>query len=79
MNTRDCLALVVAGLIVMLATSCRSKPTRLDRAYGMSYHFATRSQILNPEAAATRVWTEEFDGNAAKKSHDRYRHLSPFL
>lgn len=70
---RCVLAMAVAGLIVLLVAGCRSGPTRLDRAYGTSYHFATRSQILNPEAAATRVWREEFDGNIAKKSLDRYR------
>jgi hypothetical protein len=72
MNTRDALAVVVAGLLVLL-TGCQSGSTRLDRTYGMSHYFATRSQILNPEAATTRVGSAELDGNIAKKNLDRYR------
>ena len=73
MNTRERLAVAVAGLVVLLMAGCRSGPTRLERAYGMSHHFATRSQMLNPEAATTQIGSKELDGNIAKKSLDRYR------
>jgi hypothetical protein len=73
MNTRDRLAVAVAGLLVLLVAGCSSGPTRLDRAYGMSHHFAIRSQRLHPEASTTQIWSAELDGNIAKKSLDRYR------
>jgi hypothetical protein len=73
MNARGCLAVAVAGLLVLLLASCQSGPTRLDRTYGMSHHFAIRSQMLYPEAATTQRWSAELDGNIAKKSLDRYR------
>jgi hypothetical protein len=74
MNTRDCLAVAVAGLLLLLLVAgCSSGPTRLDRAYGMSHRFATRSQMLHPEAAKTQIWSAELDGHIAKKSLDRYR------
>ena len=73
MNMHHWLHIAVAAMTGMLVSGCHSTPTRLDRSYGMSYHFVTRSQILNPEVSTTPVWVEEFDGSAAKKSLDRYR------
>jgi hypothetical protein len=74
MNTRDRLPVAaVAGLVMLLVAGCGSGPTRLDRTYGMSYHFTIRSQILHPEAVTTQIWSAQLDGTIAKKSLDRYR------
>ena len=73
MSIANCLALTVAGLSTILMAGCWTGPTRVEQAYGISYHLVTRSQILSPKAAHTQVWSNEFDGNTAQKSLDRYR------
>jgi hypothetical protein len=67
------IALVGLGLVLLLVAGCATGPTRLETAYGMSYHFAIVSQ--SHHAATTRDLQvgAGLDGVAAKHTFDRYR------
>jgi hypothetical protein len=60
------------ALLMLLAAGCATGPTRLESAYGTSYHFARVSQTLSPQAAASLAPVEGLDGKAAKHLLDRY-------
>lgn len=60
------------ALLVLLVAGCATGPTRLERAYGTSYHVARVSQTLHPEAATNLTPQQGFDGKAAKHVLDRY-------
>jgi starvation-inducible outer membrane lipoprotein len=58
--------------MALLVAGCATGPTRLERAYGLSYHVARVSQTLHPEAATNLAPLLRFDGKAAKHTLDRY-------
>jgi hypothetical protein len=60
-------------LLVLMATGCAHEPTRLQSAYGRSYHAARVSQILHPQAHTNLAPVAELDGKAAKHTFERYR------
>jgi hypothetical protein len=60
------------ALLVLWVAGCATGPTRLERAYGLSYHIARVSQTLHPEAGSNLAPLQEFDGKAAKHTLDRY-------
>jgi hypothetical protein len=72
MNKNRGLFVASMALLVLLLVGCAPVPTRLDRAYGLSYHVARRSQTLRPEAAPHLAPLQGFDGKAAKHTLDRY-------
>ena len=45
------ITLAGVALLVLLVAGCATGPTRLESAYGTSYHFARVSQTLSPQAA----------------------------
>src|SRR4029453_8634426 len=45
------ISLAGIALLMLLVAGCATGPTRLESAYGMSYHFARVSQTLHAEAA----------------------------
>ena len=67
--------ITIAGvaLLVLLVVGCATGPTRLESAYGTSYHFARVSQTLSPQAAMNLAPVEGLDGKAAKHLLDRYQ------
>lgn len=58
---------------ILLVAGCTTGPTRLDRAYGTSYHVVNVSQTLQPAATPPGARLERFDGQAAQHTLDRYR------
>jgi hypothetical protein len=65
--------LVGVALLGLFVTGCATAPTRLESAYGMSYHFARVAQTLAPQATTPLVPVQGVDGKAAKHVLDRYR------
>jgi hypothetical protein len=65
--------LVGQVLLGLLMTSCATAPTRLESAYGASYHFVREAQTLSPTATTALVPVQGVDGKAAKHLLDRYR------
>ena len=72
MNKNRGIFMASMALLVPLVAGCATAPTRLDQAYGLSYHVARVSQTLHPEAATNLAPLQEFDGKAAKHTLDRY-------
>jgi hypothetical protein len=72
MNKNRGAFLVSTVFLVLLVTGCATAPTRLERAYGLSYHVARVSQTLHPEAATHLAPLQGFDGKAAKYTLNRY-------
>jgi hypothetical protein len=72
MNRSSGVFLAGIGPLVLLLAGCATGPTRLESAYGTSYHSAIVSQTLDPEAAKNLAPLEGFDGKAAKGMLDRY-------
>jgi hypothetical protein len=66
------ITLAGVALLVLLVVGCATGPTRLENAYGTSYHFARVSQTLSPQAATYLAPVEGLDGKAAKHLLDRY-------
>jgi hypothetical protein len=60
------------ALLILLAAGCATEPTRLERAYGTSYHFARVSQTLAPTAAMNLAPVAGLDGKAARHVLERY-------
>jgi hypothetical protein len=67
------MSLAGTALLVLLIGGCVTGPTRLESAYGTSYHFARVSQTLHAEANKNLAPVQGFDGEAAKNMLDRYR------
>jgi hypothetical protein len=72
MNKNRGIFLASLALLALLVAGCATAPTRLERAYGLSYHVARASQILHPEAATNLTPLQRFDGKAAQHTLDRY-------
>jgi hypothetical protein len=66
------ITLAGAALLILLAAGCATEPTRLESAYGTSYHFARVSQTLSPTAATNLAPMAGLDGKAAKHVLERY-------
>jgi hypothetical protein len=66
------MTLAGVALLVLLVSGCATEPTRLERAYGTSYHFARVSQTLSPIATADVAPVQGLDGKAAKHLIERY-------
>jgi hypothetical protein len=63
----------IAALWLSVLGGCVTAPSALDESFGTSVLHAKNEQILNPDATTRREPVDEFDGEAAMATIDRYR------